>query len=205
MTAVLHLLARDPDVQTAHAVAALRARLGDAAFAVTTRTIGRGGDYAHAAWAGPRPPARAGGGSGRALRRRPRVGRTLAGRGCAGGGAAHRLHRPAGADAGGVRAPAPAPGRTRRAPRLHERGAAPRVPSPPPPRGAGDRGPVPPRPAGDRSPAAAAGADARRAVRQRLGIGPEDYVLLAPGESTRAAAHERAAWAGSILHVTDER
>jgi glycosyltransferase involved in cell wall biosynthesis len=43
------------------------------------------------------------------------------------------------------------------------------------------------------------------ALRRALGIGDDDFVLLAPGESTRPAAHERAAWAGSILHVVDER
>ena len=42
-------------------------------------------------------------------------------------------------------------------------------------------------------------------LRRRLGISDDDFVLLAPGESTRPAAHERAVWTGSILHVTDER
>lgn len=42
-------------------------------------------------------------------------------------------------------------------------------------------------------------------LRLRLGIGEDDFVLLAPGESTRPAAHERAVWTGSILHVIDER
>lgn len=42
-------------------------------------------------------------------------------------------------------------------------------------------------------------------LRRRLGIGDDDFVLVAGGESTRAAAHERAVWTGSILHVTDER
>lgn len=45
----------------------------------------------------------------------------------------------------------------------------------------------------------------RRAIRQSLGIADDDFVMLAPGESTRAADHERASWAGSILHVVDER
>jgi glycosyltransferase involved in cell wall biosynthesis len=48
-------------------------------------------------------------------------------------------------------------------------------------------------------------ASARAAAREALGLAEDDYVLLAPGESTRAAAHERAVWAGSILHVVDER
>jgi glycosyltransferase involved in cell wall biosynthesis len=39
------------------------------------------------------------------------------------------------------------------------------------------------------------------ALRERLGLMPEDRVLLAVGESTRAAAHDHAAWATSILHV----
>lgn len=42
-------------------------------------------------------------------------------------------------------------------------------------------------------------------LRRQLDIADSDFVLLAPGESTRAAAHERAVWTGSILHVTDER
>lgn len=45
----------------------------------------------------------------------------------------------------------------------------------------------------------------RSEVRRSLGISEDEFVLLAPGESDRAAAHERAVWAGSILHVTDER
>jgi glycosyltransferase involved in cell wall biosynthesis len=52
-------------------------------------------------------------------------------------------------------------------------------------------------------PAAPAGRDAD--LRRRLRIGADDFVLLAAGESTRPAAHERAVWTGSILHVTDER
>jgi glycosyltransferase involved in cell wall biosynthesis len=46
---------------------------------------------------------------------------------------------------------------------------------------------------------------ARADVRSQLGLSDDDFVLLASGESTRAAAHERAVWVGSILHVTDER
>jgi glycosyltransferase involved in cell wall biosynthesis len=42
-------------------------------------------------------------------------------------------------------------------------------------------------------------------LRARLGIGENDHVLLAAGESTRPAAHRDAAWAASILHVMDER
>ena len=45
----------------------------------------------------------------------------------------------------------------------------------------------------------------RAEIRRRLGLRDDDFVLIAPGESTRAAAHERAVWTGSILHVTDER
>jgi glycosyltransferase involved in cell wall biosynthesis len=45
----------------------------------------------------------------------------------------------------------------------------------------------------------------RQRARNELVISDEHFVLLAPGESTRVAAHERAAWVGSILHVTDER
>jgi glycosyltransferase involved in cell wall biosynthesis len=40
------------------------------------------------------------------------------------------------------------------------------------------------------------------ALRASLGFGPDDCVILAAGESTRAAGHHReAAWAASILHV----
>jgi glycosyltransferase involved in cell wall biosynthesis len=50
------------------------------------------------------------------------------------------------------------------------------------------------------------GLEARRdPMRARLGLGDDQFVMLVPGESTRAAAHERAVWASSILHVTDER
>jgi glycosyltransferase involved in cell wall biosynthesis len=48
-------------------------------------------------------------------------------------------------------------------------------------------------------------ATSRRAMRERLGIGDDDYVILAPGESTQAANHDLAVWAASILHVVDER
>ena len=43
------------------------------------------------------------------------------------------------------------------------------------------------------------------ALRGALGFAPDDYVILAPGESTRAAAHSLAVWAASILHVLDPR
>lgn len=43
------------------------------------------------------------------------------------------------------------------------------------------------------------------ALRQALGFKENDFILLAAGESTRAARHEHAVWAGSILHVIDER
>jgi glycosyltransferase involved in cell wall biosynthesis len=38
-------------------------------------------------------------------------------------------------------------------------------------------------------------------LRAQLGFSPDDRVILAAGESTRAAAHDQAAWATSILHV----
>jgi glycosyltransferase involved in cell wall biosynthesis len=41
------------------------------------------------------------------------------------------------------------------------------------------------------------------ALRKRLGFSDGDYVLLAPGESTRAAAHEDAAWAAAIAHYLE--
>jgi glycosyltransferase involved in cell wall biosynthesis len=42
-------------------------------------------------------------------------------------------------------------------------------------------------------------------LRQKLGLLPEDRVILAVGESTRAADREQAVWAASILHVLDPR
>jgi glycosyltransferase involved in cell wall biosynthesis len=42
-------------------------------------------------------------------------------------------------------------------------------------------------------------------LREALGFGPNDYVILAPGESTRAAAHRLAVWTVAILHVLDSR
>jgi hypothetical protein len=43
------------------------------------------------------------------------------------------------------------------------------------------------------------------ALRSALGIGPDDFVILAPGESTVAADHRLATWTCSILHVLDPR
>ena len=40
-------------------------------------------------------------------------------------------------------------------------------------------------------------------IRGMLGFTDEDFVLLAPGESTQAAGHRESLWAGSILHVLD--
>jgi hypothetical protein len=45
----------------------------------------------------------------------------------------------------------------------------------------------------------------RAAVRARLGLHADHRVILAPGESTRAARHEVAAWMMSILHIIDPR
>lgn len=42
-------------------------------------------------------------------------------------------------------------------------------------------------------------------LRRRLGFGDEDRVILAPGESTRAAAHEHAVWAMAVSHLLDPR
>jgi glycosyltransferase involved in cell wall biosynthesis len=42
-------------------------------------------------------------------------------------------------------------------------------------------------------------------LRRRLGFADDDHVLLAPGESTRAAAHEDAVWATAIAHYLDPR
>lgn len=51
------------------------------------------------------------------------------------------------------------------------------------------------------SPASLTRAQARAA----LDIAPDQYVLLAVGESTRAAAHESVVWAAGILNVLDPR
>lgn len=42
-------------------------------------------------------------------------------------------------------------------------------------------------------------------LRRALGLADADHVLLAPGESTEPADHERAVWAGSILGVIDPK
>jgi glycosyltransferase involved in cell wall biosynthesis len=42
-------------------------------------------------------------------------------------------------------------------------------------------------------------------LRASLGLKEDDFVLLAPGESTRGAAHEEAVWACGILNVLDAR
>ena len=44
-----------------------------------------------------------------------------------------------------------------------------------------------------------------RALREQLGLGESDHVLLAAGESTHAAAHRDATWAATILHVADPK
>lgn len=43
------------------------------------------------------------------------------------------------------------------------------------------------------------------ALRKRFGFGEKDVVVLAPGESTRAAAHRDAMWAVGLLNVLDPR
>ena len=42
-------------------------------------------------------------------------------------------------------------------------------------------------------------------LRRRLGFSETDHVVLAPGESTRPAAHEHAVWAVAIAHFLDPR
>ena len=42
-------------------------------------------------------------------------------------------------------------------------------------------------------------------LRRRLGLTDDDHVVLAPGESTRAAAHENSVWAAAIAHFLDPR
>jgi len=43
------------------------------------------------------------------------------------------------------------------------------------------------------------------ALRQALGIAPDDRVMLAPGETTRAAGHADALFAATVLNVMDRR
>lgn len=47
--------------------------------------------------------------------------------------------------------------------------------------------------------------NSREVIRNALGFGQQDYVILASGESVRAAQHHIALWTVSILHVLDER
>ena len=43
----------------------------------------------------------------------------------------------------------------------------------------------------------------RRSLRAELGFADADYVLFAPGESTRLAGHDRAVWTCGVLHILD--
>ena len=43
------------------------------------------------------------------------------------------------------------------------------------------------------------------ALRRQLGFSEQDHVVLVPGESTRAAAHEHAVWTIAIAHFLDPR
>src|SRR5215204_2515199 len=72
---------------------------------------------------------------------------------------------------------------------------------------AGFRNVVSERPSALLPPVSSGASDpsSRENLRERLGVSDDHFVILAPGESSRAAAHERAAWVGSILHVVDER
>ena len=45
----------------------------------------------------------------------------------------------------------------------------------------------------------------RAAVRRRLGLSDDDFVVLAPGESTQRARHSLAIWTLAILYETDHR
>jgi glycosyltransferase involved in cell wall biosynthesis len=42
-------------------------------------------------------------------------------------------------------------------------------------------------------------------LRQQLGLADDDFVLLAPGESTNPSGHDQAVWAAGILNVLDPR
>lgn len=47
--------------------------------------------------------------------------------------------------------------------------------------------------------------DKNSTLRAELNLNDDDFVLLPPGESTRASNHDHALWAATILHVLDER
>ena len=42
-------------------------------------------------------------------------------------------------------------------------------------------------------------------LRVQLGLAPDDYVVLVPGETTLASGHDQALWSCGILHVLDPR
>jgi hypothetical protein len=52
---------------------------------------------------------------------------------------------------------------------------------------------------------AAFGGNDTRALRRPLGFAADDRVILAPGETTRAAGHDLAAWATAIANIVDPR
>jgi glycosyltransferase involved in cell wall biosynthesis len=191
MARVLHLLPLDGDLQYRRSLAALRAAPGSCE--ITTRTIGRGGDYGNLFWAviGLRKLANPFD-AVHAWDERSLVAATLSGM-------------------SKVIFTAP-PSLSRRGPAIVRR-AAKHIELHVVASTSAQRrtlialGIMPDRCHLIHPPAELAHTNgvAREAMRKLLDIGEEDYVILASGESTRAAEHERAVWTGSILHVVDER
>ena len=195
MIRVLHLLDRNANLEATRTAEALRAHVGPD-FEITPHTIGRGGDYRgmwHAAAAlryGGAPPVDL----IHAFGERAVTAAVLA-------GAAQVLFTPT-----------EFPGRRaarwlRKVVGLHDVQEV-ACPTETIRRAYLARG-LPPerchviRPGVDATRAGQGGRD--DALRRALGFGDGDRVLLAPGESTRAAAHEDAVWAASIVRLLDPR
>ena len=192
---MLHLSTTDPDLETARDIRALAANASPA-FATTTRTIGARGDYPHLLWAvlGLR---RGNGGRGPGFDVVHAWDETSLAAALLAGAARVVFSVPAGP---WIRSPLRAAA-MRRGVRF--------VCSTPSQQRGCVAGGVPPerchlvRPA--LGVATMSTAHERGTMRKGLGLADDEFIMLAPGESTRAADHERAAWAGSILHVVDER
>lgn len=192
MVQVLHLTSTTADLQSANTAAAIRKAAADAGVNLSTRTIGRGGVYRHAAHAAL--SLRFGRGVLFDVIHAFDVPSLIAA--CA--GPSPVLFSPSGP-------PAVAPG-VLRAAMVYRNGTAiantaalqrklialgvpgPRCDAIPPP--------VELSEAARRSDAA---------LRAALGVAHDDRIILAPGESTRSAGHILALHAVSILHVLDPR
>jgi glycosyltransferase involved in cell wall biosynthesis len=192
MNSVLHLVTTGHDIQTARSLRALGG-YPSASFAAETRTIGPRGSYPHLLWAVP------------GLRR------VIADFDVVHAWDETSLTAAVLAGAARVVFTVPA-GFTKRAGVGNRalRAAAVRggvqfvTTSPAQHRAAAVAGLPPDRCHLVRPPLAATPTRDRAALRRTLGFADDDFVMLAAGESTRAADHGRAVWSGSILHVVDE-